>query len=108
MSPPPPPLSWRRRAIAAAAVLLALLLWPRRLRGPTPGTIGVIASFALLIALALLWHRGTRLTDTLSAAAAAGNWELTLGNGRLAILRVQDDDPPHAQLIRSLDLVTNI
>jgi len=84
-------------AIALSVILLAAL-WRLKRKGFTAFTTITLTGLSLLAVFA--WCRSAICTESFSYAAAGADFELVSGKSRIALLRVQDDAPPHSPAIR--------
>lgn len=93
------PMRWSRAGIMAALVLFALLFW--RWRGGRVSSF--VAAGLLVLTVWLAWHATRPLEPypTVSYADRVADWEVSLADARLSILRVTDDAAPHGPLLRT-------
>lgn len=94
------PVTWWPVATALGVmVVIGLLAWRRG--GIAAFTMVILVGLALLTAF--VWARSWRVGATYSVAGALGDVEIVCGHGHLAVLRVQDDAPPHGWFVRKYE-----
>jgi hypothetical protein len=80
-------------------LLIGLLAWRRA--GFAAFAMVVLIGLALLFAFA--WGRSLRIGETYSVAGSLGDLEIVCGDGKVALLRVQDDAPAHGWFVRKYE-----
>jgi hypothetical protein len=89
------------KGLAAVASMIALA-WLCRRAGVEVGFWRWVAigSMVMLVGVGMLAWRGVQVCDSFSFAAQGLDWEVTFGGGQVAVLRVQDQAPPHGAMVR--------
>jgi nucleotide-binding universal stress UspA family protein len=95
------PAHWRRWAVGLGLIVAVAFLWPGRWGSPGLGGRGAIVGLGLVGIVAMIWWRSVRADEAYSFAGGSGaDYEVVSAWGRLAVLRVQDQAPPHGWMVR--------
>jgi hypothetical protein len=93
-------VSWRWLTIGAAVLLaIAGLGWWRH----GIGAFAAIVCLGFLLMLGLAWWQARRESRAYSFARGGADWEIVSTARGISVLRVQDDAPPHAWMVRRYD-----
>ncbi|MDB5321485.1 MAG: hypothetical protein JWN40_3116 [Phycisphaerales bacterium] len=95
------PAYWRGWAVGFGLIVAVALLWPGRWGSPGLGGRGAIVGLGLVVIVAMIWWRSIRADEAYSFAGGGGaDYEVVSAWGRVAVLRVQDQAPPHGWMVR--------
>jgi hypothetical protein len=98
------PVAWGGWAIALGVIFAVALLWPGRWGSLGLGGRVAIVGVGLMVIVAVLRWRSGRGAESYSFSSGGGaDYEVVLAAGRVGMLRVQDQAPPHGWMLRRFE-----
>lgn len=97
------PVAWRKWAAGLGVILALALFWPKRWGRLGIGGRLAVVSAGLAAMAGVLWCQTQWRCKSYSFAAGGADYEVVSYGGRLGLLRVQDDAPPHGWMVRRFE-----